>query len=159
MKRLDLLLAAAALVLVGGGRAWSEASSAPLLDTLGGAPYRASGPQVLMFWRADCGPCLLELSDLSALRAAAQPARLIPVGLQPAAALRPALRRLGLAEGETAVTREDAAAVLTRLGGAPPRLPLAVAFRADGRPCGRHTGLLGRDRVRAWARACGAARA
>ncbi|MBE7220830.1 MAG: hypothetical protein INR64_20370, partial [Caulobacteraceae bacterium] len=82
-----------------------------------------------------------------------------PVGLQPAATLRPALRRLGLADDATALVLEDPARLLARLGGAPPRLPLAVALRADGSVCDRHTGLLGRDRVRAWARACGGARA
>lgn len=124
-----------------------------------GAAAVAPAPDVVMFWRADCGPCLRELSDLASLRRAAAPTPVTPVGLQPPPALRPALARLGLGDGNSLWTEEDAARVLTRYGGAPPRLPLAVAFGADGRECGRHTGYLGTDQLRAWARACGATRA
>lgn len=159
MRFLLLAVAASALALPALAGAVGPGERAPRLERLDGAPLPSSGaaPDVLLFWRADCGPCLLEMADLAALRAAARPGRVTPVGLQPAATLRPALRRLGLDEADTATTREDPGALLTRLGGAPPRLPLAVALRSDGQVCGRHSGLLGRDQVRAWARSCGGA--
>lgn len=130
-------------------------AATPPLQRLDGAPAPAARRAVVMFWRADCGPCLLELGDLAALRRAARPLAVTPVGLQPAATLRPALARLHLSDGDSLLTPDDAAAVLTRYGGAPPRLPLAVALSADGSVCARHTGLLGRDLVRRWGATCG----
>lgn len=125
------------------------------LDGKALGPSDLRGPVITLFWRADCGPCLLELSDLRALKAAARPAKLVPIGLQPSGALRLALRRLGLSDVDSFRTTDDPARVLTRLGGAPPRLPLSVAFRPNATVCGRHTGLLGRDQARVWARSCG----
>ena len=150
-----LALITAAGLAIGASNA---AVDAPRLQRLDGVQVQLSmsaGPAILMFWRPDCAPCLLELSDLKALRAAGRNALVIPVGLQPAAALRPALSRLGLNANDTLVTPEDPARLLVRFGGAPPRLPLAVAFRRSGELCGRHTGLLGRDQVRTWALTCG----
>lgn len=154
-----LAIASAALALSGSS---TTGQNAPALQRLDGAPVSAlaaSGPTILMFWRADCGPCLLELGDLRALRSAAPNARVMPVGLQPPATLRPALTRLGLGDQDTLQAVEDPAALLTRLGGAPPRLPLTVAFRTDGAVCGRRSGLLGTDQVHAWSLTCGGARA
>ena len=155
MRLALLALVTAALV----AHSAAEASTkVPPLQRLDGAQVElpvSSAPTILLFWRSDCAPCLLELSDLVALRASAPNARVIPVGLQAAAALRPALARLGLRADDTLRTTEDPARLLVRLGGAPPRLPLAVAFRKGGELCGRHSGLLGRDQVRAWAQACG----
>lgn len=143
------------------GRAAAGEARAPVTLTLANAPspLAADRPSVLVFWRSDCGPCLLEMADLVALQAAARPARVVPVGLQPPASLRPALARLHLADADSAWTRDDPTRLLVDLGGAPARLPLAVAFRADGTMCARHAGLLGRDRVHAWGRTCGGAHA
>ncbi|MBE7220379.1 MAG: hypothetical protein INR64_18075, partial [Caulobacteraceae bacterium] len=71
---------ALAVGLALGGPAWAR--GAPLLFRMDGARalQAGPGPDVLLFWRADCGPCLLELSDLAALRAAARPGRVTPVG-------------------------------------------------------------------------------
>ena len=122
---------------------------------MSGRPTAARAPVVLMFWRADCAPCRLELGDLDALRRAAAPMRLQLVGLQPSTGLRAGLRAANLADVASDVAVQDAAGVLTSWGGAPPRLPLAVAVDAQGAVCARHTGLLGRDRLAAWAKACG----
>ncbi len=126
---------------------------------MGGRPTAERFPVVLMFWRADCAPCRLELGDLEAMRRAAAPVRLQLVGLQPAAELRVGLRAANLADDASDVAVQDAAGVLTSWGGAPPRLPLAVAVDAEGAVCARHTGLIGRDRLAAWAKACGGAHA
>ena len=137
-------------------------SASLAVQTVGGAPARVPvrpHGTVVVFWRADCGPCLLELRDLAALRRAASPMSVTPVALQPTRDLDAALRRTGLAAAETLVAPGDGGGVLTLFGGAPPRLPLAVAFDERGRACSRRTGLLGYDHLRAWARACGGARA
>ena len=153
------------------------------------APGRA---RVVMFWRSDCGPCLLELRDLAGLRRES-PLPITPVALdrfapkwvpvrrlesapdpesrafvvrQPEStwsekalgagpSARRALARLRLPARASLLARGDQAAILTRFGGPPPRLPLAVAFDAEGAVCARRTGLLGYDRLKAWARVCG----
>lgn len=139
-------------MIAGGGP-----TAAPTLQTLRGEvvpPLRRT--TILLFWRPDCGPCLVELADLAALHRAAAPADLKLVGLQSPVELETGLRKRGLGPADSLTTPEEPAALLTRLGGAPPRLPLAVAFRPDGAVCAAHNGLVGRDRVRDWARQCGA---
>ena len=118
------------------------------LRQVDGRPAALPRPGVVLFWRSDCAPCRLELADLPALRRAAAPLPLQPVELKGAAGT-PHEGPAGLR------TDEDPAAVLTRWGGAPPRLPLTAAVDAQGRLCARHTGLIGRDRLKDWARACG----
>ena len=124
------------------------------LQTLNERPAAVEPLSVVMFWRADCAPCRLELSDLTAIRSSAAPLRVRLVGLQPTAALREGLRASGLPAEESLGALGDPAQVLTAWGGAPPRLPLAVALDARGRVCGRRTGLVGRDRLAAWSKAC-----
>ena len=154
-KRAGVWVMSAGLCALALG-AHAAAPTPPLpLQRLNGGAAAAANPGVVLFWRADCGPCLLELGDLAALRRAARPLTVTPVGLQPTATLRPALARLRLGDGDSLLTTADPAAVLTRYGGAPPRLPLAVALSADGSVCARHTGLLGRDLVRRWGATCG----
>ena len=73
--------------------------AAPAVERLDGARADlsvSSKPTIVLFWRSDCVACLMELTDLTALRASARQARVIPVGLQPSASLRPALARRGL---------------------------------------------------------------
>ena len=129
----------------------------PLLQmrTLAGRPVRQVRPVVLMFWRADCAPCRLELGDLRALRTAAAPMPIQLVGLQPAAEIRKGLGATSLPPDGSVWTEQDAGKVLLSWGGAPARLPLAIALDAKGRLCGRHTGLLGTDQLTSWAKSCG----
>lgn len=120
--------------------------SATLADLKGKA-------RVILFWRADCAPCLVELADLGAYEAAAK-GRLSVVALQPAGAARAELDRRGIHPASAWASADDAAGVLTAFGGAPPRLPLAVALDRKGRICAVHHGLLGTDRVKRWVRQC-----
>ena len=136
--------------------------AAPLslqLHTLAGRQVRQSRPVVLMFWRADCAPCRLELGDLTALRRAAKPMPIQLVGLQAAAEVRKGLRAAALPANASVWTAQDAGKVLLSWGGPPPRLPLAIALNVKGHLCGRHTGLLGTDQLKAWAQGCGGQRA
>ncbi len=125
-----------------------RAPTAVSLDVLKGRPA------VLAFWRADCGPCLIELMNLAELKAAAGRGRIVFIGLQPPDVLKAELRKIGVDPAVSWRTRDDPAAVLTALGGAPPRLPLTVALKADGQVCGRRTGLLGTAQVRSWMASC-----
>jgi hypothetical protein len=114
----------------------------------------AGRPAILVFWRSDCGPCLIELKNIQQLRAAAQPARLITIAIQPHTAGLAADGSPALPAAENWSANGDPAAVLTAFNGAPPRLPLAVALTAGTKICDRHLGLLGTDRVAEWARRC-----
>jgi plasmid maintenance system antidote protein VapI len=128
-------------------RVVSLAAPGKAVETLG-------RPTIMSFWRADCGPCLVELGQLAALQAAAAPARWAAVSLDAPDVARAKLKAMGLAPRHAWALRDDPAATLVALGGAPPRLPLSVAFDAAGRICGRRTGLLGIDQVKDWARSC-----
>lgn len=117
-------------------------------DSLGGAPA------VVLLWRSDCGACLVELDGLAGLRTATRNGRLIALALEDRASAGAAVRARGYPEAAVWTSPEAPAAVLTRLGGAPPRLPLAVALRPDGRICAVHHGILGADRARRWIQQC-----
>ena len=137
------------------------AAQPPAASTLAGVRVQPAelASSVVLFWRADCGPCLTELSDLASLKAAAAPMRVRPMVLDEAPGrvgpVARVLSRAGLQPRDTLRADGDAAAVLTTYGGAPPRLPLAVAFDGEGRVCARRTGFLGYDHLRAWAVTCG----
>jgi hypothetical protein len=122
---------------------------------LGGTPRGA----ILAFWRADCAPCLLELRAARSYAAAARPARFLFVGLQDAPALATAARKADVPPEMLVHGIGSASVILTAYGGAPPRLPLAIALTPSGSLCARHGGLLGTDQVRVWARDCGATHA
>jgi thiol-disulfide isomerase/thioredoxin len=110
--------------------------------------------RVLVLWRADCGPCLLELENLKALEAAAGPADLVLVALDSPDVAQDKLRALGVKPRRLWYALDDNARVLTAMGGPPPRLPLAVALDRQGRICARRTGLLGTDIVKQWVSRC-----
>lgn len=109
---------------------------------------------ILVFWRSDCAPCVLELRNLNALQAAAGAGRLIAINLEAEEAARSFLHREGISPANNWRALDTPASVLTALNGEPPRLPLAVALNDRGSICARHTGLLGTDRVKEWARRC-----
>ena len=130
----------------------------PRLEGLEGKPVDAGhtpNGAILAFWRADCAPCLLELRAARSYAAAARPARFLFVGLQDASSLAAAARKADAPAGMLVRGVGSASAILTAYGGAPPRLPLAIALGPSGSLCASHVGLLGTDRVRAWARDCG----
>ncbi|MDB5460273.1 MAG: thioredoxin-family protein [Caulobacteraceae bacterium] len=115
---------------------------------------RAAHARVLMLWRADCGPCLIELKHMAALQAAAGPADLIAVALDDPHVAQAKLADLGLRPRRLWYALGSNAVVLNLLGGPPPRLPLSVAVDPRGDICARRTGLLGTDIVRQWVARC-----
>lgn len=114
----------------------------------------ASGPAIVMFWRADCEPCLEELAVLDQLREAAAPLRLMLIGLDDPVRLRPVLERLGIEPVQVWQAPDDPAQILTDFGGYPPRLPLSVAFDSEGRLCARRTGKLAPGLAEEWRALC-----
>lgn len=141
-----------------GGAAQAAPPALELVPALGGpavelAAARRHRPAIVLFWRTDCAPCLLELEHLPQLQRAAGAERLLLVAMQPREAVEAGLRRLGRAI-PTWVSAEEPEKVVVRFGGAPARLPLAVALDRWGNICrGRH-GLIGSNTVKQWAKAC-----
>jgi len=158
----SLLLALTMGLAMAAGAAYAAPSLR--LASLDGGPTvplrHATGGRsaILVFWRADCAPCLLEFEKLAELRAAAGAVPLMLVGLQPADRLRQGLQRLKLGPTQSWRALDDPAEALVRFGGAPPRLPLAVALNAEGEVCARRHGLLGAAIVEKWIKACGGGR-
>ncbi|WP_329653360.1 hypothetical protein [Phenylobacterium sp.] len=111
-------------------------------------------PAVLVFWRSDCAPCLIELRGLAGLQAAAAPAPLVTVALEEPAPAAQALRKMGVVPERAWLSRRDARQTLLAFGPAPARLPLSVALDSRGAVCAQHVGLLGTDRVRQWVKQC-----
>ncbi len=114
---------------------------------------------ILAFWRADCAPCLVELRAARDYARAARPARFLFVGLEGGPDLGAAGRKAGAPPDMLVRGVGSASVILVAYGGAPPRLPLAIALTPSGSPCAWRHGLLGTDQVRAWQRDCGATHA
>ncbi len=144
--------------LMAGGLDAARAAAPALrlspLDRPGPTAALVGQPTILVFWRADCAPCLIELGHWRQLEAASGGARLALVALDDAPTARAKLKAMGLAPRHAWRLRDDPAATLSALGHGAPRLPLSVAYDTAGRSCGLRIGLLGVDQVRNWARAC-----
>jgi hypothetical protein len=114
--------------------------------------------RILMLWRADCGPCLIELKALDRLQAAAHAAdpraELVVVAMNGAKDAAAKLRQLDARPERQWQALGPDAEVLVAFNGAPPRLPLSVAIDARGRLCARRAGLLGTDIVKQWVSQC-----
>ena len=130
----------------------------PRAMTLGGRPVGSGSlhgaPAIVLLWRSDCGPCLVELNGWSELQNAAQGGRLTALALEAHDSTDVATLARGYPRSAVWTSDEAPSAVLTRLGGAPPRLPLAVALKPDGHVCAVHHGILGTDRARKWIQQC-----
>jgi hypothetical protein len=115
-----------------------------------------AGARALMFWRADCPPCLVELRNAAAyIEAAGGRGRVLFVGLQEEGALRRAAARFGVPPDSLARAEGDPRAILESYGGAA-SLPRAVVTDASGRICFRRDGLLGTDALKQAMTSCGA---
>ncbi|MDB5429600.1 MAG: thioredoxin-family protein [Caulobacter sp.] len=155
-----VMLLGLALVLAGSGARAAATTPQLTLLPLDGAPAPvrlhnlAGHPRILLFWRSDCAPCRLELAAIGDLEAAAGSGRLMTVALEPAASARATLSSAAARPASSWFAKQAPARVLTAFGGAPPRLPLAVAIDRSGRVCASRHGLLGSDIVRQWVRQC-----
>ena len=152
----------AGLMLLGSG-ASDACAQAPLLGPVALSPV-ANGPtifladlrgsvHVVMFWRSDCAPCLIELHNYAALSQAAH-GELITVALEPKLGARAALARFSVPEADAFTAEGDAQATLEAVSDGGRRLPLSIALDPEGRLCARHVGLLGTERARAWISRC-----
>jgi hypothetical protein len=146
--------ALALVALLSAAAAQAEAPTLHRLD--GSAPLSSAGrPLALIFWRADCPPCLVELKNARAyVEAAGTSGQVMFVGLQQPDVLRRAAARLSLPPEATARADGDAETVLAAYGGSR-ALPFAVVLAPSGEVCLRHQGLLGTDLLGQAMQTCG----
>lgn len=109
---------------------------------------------IVLLWRSDCAPCLVELSRLPALQAAAGKAAIVTLALESAARARATAQLRGISTTSGYVTTISPRTVLASSDGGLAFLPKAVALSADGKVCDTHVGILGTDKVREWAARC-----
>lgn len=127
----------------------------PSLHMLDGSgfPSESAEPLTLMFWRADCPPCLVELKNASAYIDAGRPGRVMFVGLQDQDASRRAGARYGAPPEAMAQADGDPETVLAAYGAH--ALPFTAIFAPSGEVCYRHEGLLGTEALHQGFGACG----
>jgi thiol-disulfide isomerase/thioredoxin len=157
-RRTSGIIVLALVLAFGASGAQAAAISDVRFEALDGGPRSLAAlrgkPAVLLFWRSDCAPCLIELRGLSGLQAAAAPAPVVTVALEAPASATQGLRKMGVAPDRAWLSRTEASLTLLAFGPAPARLPLAVALDSRGAVCAQHVGLLGTDRVRQWMKQC-----
>jgi hypothetical protein len=105
---------------------------------------------IIIFWRADCAPCVDEMLHISDYRRAAGATRVMAVALQPQDEALKAARRFGFSPAGLYATDDDPRQTLVAFGGAPARLPLSVHLDGTGRILALRHGLLGTDIIKAW---------
>ena len=109
---------------------------------------------IIMLWRSDCAPCLVELSRLSALRKAAGGAKITTLALEAPASAQTTARNRGLNVLDGFATIASPGRVLASAGQDIVLLPTSVVISANGRVCDAHVGILGTDQIREWVRLC-----
>lgn len=109
---------------------------------------------IVMFWRTDCAPCLIELEHFTALRAAAGGARIVLVALEDASTARSTMDRFDIPADDGFTPSQSAERTLEAVSNGGRRLPYAIALNPRGEICQRHVGLIGTDRIRDWVRTC-----
>lgn len=128
--------------------------SVPVASVDVSAATRLPRSTIVMLWASWCAACRAELKTFTAMRFAAAPLTVATLAFDPQAKAVEGLRAAGASSINAFYTEADPAVVLSRLGGLPARLPLAVAIDANGELCGVRHGLLGTDQLREWATTC-----
>ncbi len=129
-------------------------------DPAGKASFMAGSlkgkSRILMVWRADCAPCLVEFQSLGKFEraATANNMELIAVALGPPEDARSKLKELAIVPRTLWYALDPDNDVLVALNGTPPRMPVSVAISAEGILCAARTGFLGTDIIKQWAAQC-----
>jgi thiol-disulfide isomerase/thioredoxin len=109
---------------------------------------------IVLLWRSDCAPCLVELGRLVTLQQAAGKAKIVMLALEDPATAWATARRRGLVLGSSFATVSDPRIVLGSADTTMTYLPKSVAISANGRVCDSHMGILGTDIIRDWVAKC-----
>ena len=114
----------------------------------------ANSVSIIMLWRSDCAPCLVELLRLNALRKAAGSGQVTTLALEAPIVARATAQNRALNVLDGFATTESPRRVLASAGQNVALLPTSVAISANGRVCDSHVGILGTDQIREWVRKC-----
>ena len=118
------------------------------------ANSRRNIPKIILLWRANCAPCLVELQRMAAFRQAAGETEIVTLALDTKAQAQTAIARHSLPISNGYVTSASPRQVMLSTGQPFALLPMAVAVSGNGKICGSHVGILGTLKVRDWAARC-----
>lgn len=111
------------------------------------------GQDLVLFWRSDCAPCLLEIGLLPEISKQFPNLKILLVSLQnvelPQKHVLPNLPNVG-----QAVAVSDVREVLQEFGNEKLALPYSVALRGDGSICAKNYGILGIRKINNWIKTC-----
>ncbi len=124
-----------------------------LLLSAGGAQAMEASPQLVIYWRSDCAPCMQELKNLPTI------ARKNPGMTIELVALRDDAKTQQLTQYlpenvQLSMADEATKNQMRAYGNPSMALPFNVALHADGSLCQTHRGLLGTVRAKDWAAQC-----
>ena len=111
-------------------------------------------PLLIMFWRADCPPCLIELRDLgdTLSKHSITTALILLQGLEHARDKLPPLPK----NVQVLATEDDGGELLAAFGNDKIlALPYSVMLDAQGNVCGKHNGILTPAQINEWVKQCG----
>lgn len=113
-----------------------------------------SGQDLVLFWRSDCAPCLLEIGFLPKISKQFPYLKILLVSLQNKGFTQNHLSKNLPANVEQAVAISDAKAVLQEFGNEKLVLPYSVALRKNGSICAKNYGILGINKINNWIKTC-----
>jgi hypothetical protein len=109
---------------------------------------------IVLLWRSDCAPCLVELSRIAAFKEAAGSTRIATLALEPEAQARISAQRFSIPVENGFVTTRSMRQVLTSIRAGLLFMPTSVMISANGRICDSHIGILGTDKIAEWISRC-----
>jgi hypothetical protein len=109
---------------------------------------------IVLLWRSDCAPCLVELGRIAALQEAAGSTTITTLALEPATQARASAARFSIPVRNGFVTTFSTGQVLRSIGSKMILMPTSVMISSNGRICDTHIGILGTDKIRDWAARC-----
>lgn len=106
---------------------------------------------IVLLWRSDYAPCLVELSRMAALQEAAGHIQISTLALEPPDQARASAQRFSIPPNNGFVSLRSTRQVLGSVGTRMSLMPTSVMISANGRICDTNIGILGTDKVREWA--------
>ena len=109
---------------------------------------------IVLLWRSDCAPCLVELNRMAALQEVAGRIQISTLALGPLDQARASAQRFSIPPNNGFVSLRSTRQVLGSLGTRMSLMPTSVMISANGRICDTHIGILGTNKIREWAGRC-----
>lgn len=113
-----------------------------------------NGGALILFWRSDCAPCLLEASLLLEISESHPNLKIKLVALQNMVEFKKHPPKGLQGNVELFVSENNAAEILQEFGNTKSSLPFSVMLHSDGSLCETNYGILGKNEVNHWVKKC-----